>query len=87
MQKYISAAWEALYMLLIYLESLTEPQQHTLITWSQHVHYWPRSYPNGDRAHPDIVTDWWMLFSHVGLADIWLMRYPEHTRICRTLFD
>jgi hypothetical protein len=74
-------------MLLIYLESLSDSQQLQLVAWHQNVNYWPRSYPNGDRACPDIVTDWWMLFSHSGLADLWIMRYPEHTRICRTLFD
>jgi hypothetical protein len=74
-------------MLLIYLESLTDSQQLQLITWHKHVNYWPRSYPNCDRSYPDVVTDWWLLFDNSGLADIWLLRYPEHTRICRTLFD
>jgi hypothetical protein len=76
-------------MLLIYLESLSDSQQHQLVVWNQHhhVHYWPRSYPNHDTASPDIITDWWMLFDNSGLADIWILRWPEHTRVCRTLFD
>lgn len=74
-------------MLLIYLESLSDSQQLQLVAWDKHVNYWPRSYPNGDRSYPDVVTDWWLLFDNSGLADLWILRYPEHTRICRTLFD
>ena len=81
---YISPLWEASYMLLIYLDQLMTPQTKLLHTWHPKVHYWPRSSPITEE---DVVTDWWILFSHVGLADIWILRYPEHTRVCRTLFD
>ena len=70
-------------MLLIYLDQLIVPQTKLLSAWHPRVHYWPRSTPQAE----EIITDWWMLFSHQGLADIWIMRYPEHTRVCRTLFD
>jgi hypothetical protein len=72
-------------MLLIYLAQLTQPQTQLLDTWQPRAHYWPRSIP--DLGSDTVVTDWWILFSHVGLADIWIMRWPEHTRVCRTLFD
>ena len=71
-------------MLLIYLDQLILPQTKLLSDWHPRVHYWPRSHPI---TKEDVVTDWWILFSHVGLADIWILRYPEHTRVCRTLFD
>lgn len=71
-------------MLLIYLDQLIQPQMTLLRSWHPRAHYWPRSHPI---TTDDVVTDWWILFSHPGLADIWLLRYPEHTRVCRTLFD
>ena len=70
-------------MLLIYLDQLIVPQTKLLSAWHPRVHYWPRSTPQAE----EIITDWWILFSHVGLADIWILRWPEHTRVCRTLFD
>jgi len=82
--EYISVASEAISMLLIYLDQLIQPQTQLLHTWHPRVHYWPRSPPISEL---DLVTDWWILFSHAGLADIWLLRWPEHSRVCRTLFD
>ena len=74
-------------MLLIYLDPLTQPQTQLLTLWHPRAHYWPRSMPDPELFSDTIITDWWILFSHAGLADIWLLRYPEHTRVCRTLFD
>jgi hypothetical protein len=70
-------------MLLIYLDQLIVPQTKLLSAWHPRVYYWPRSPPQAE----EIITDWWILFSHAGLADIWILRWPEHTRVCRTLFD
>ena len=70
-------------MLLIYLDQLIVPQTKLLSAWHPRVHYWPRSTPQAE----EIITDWWILFSHAGLADIWILRWPEHTRVCRTSFD
>ena len=74
-------------MLLIYLDPLIDAQIKLLDTWNPKVHYWPRSMPNPELFSDTVITDWWILFSHVGLADIWILRWPEHTRVCRTLFD
>jgi hypothetical protein len=74
-------------MLLIYLAQLTPPQTQLLHTWQPRAHYSPRSLPNPELFTYTTVTDWWILFSYEGLADIWILRYPEHTRVCRTLFD
>jgi hypothetical protein len=74
-------------MLLIYLDQLTQPQTQLLHTWQPRAHYWPRSLPNPELFSDTVITDWWILFSYEGLADIWIMRWPEHTRVCRTLFD
>jgi len=70
-------------MLLIYLDPLIDAQIQLLTLWHPRVNYWPRSTPQAE----EIITDWWILFSHAGLADIWILRWPEHTRVCRTLFD
>ena len=74
-------------MLLIYLDPFDHAQIQLLTLWHPRVNYWPRSMPDPELFSDTVITDWWIPFSHMGLADIWLMRYPEHTRICRTLFD
>ena len=74
-------------MLLIYLDPLIPPQIKLLHSWHPRVNYWPRSRPDPELFSDTVITDWWILFSHQGLADIWILRWPEHTRVCRTLFD
>lgn len=74
-------------MLIVYLEQFEKAQQQLLITWQGRVHYWPRSWQQGDEYNAAIPLDWWLLFSEVMYADIWLLKYPEHSRIIRTLFD
>jgi hypothetical protein len=74
-------------MLIVYLEQFEIRQRELLVTWRTHVHYWPRSYAQGDYYNAAIPTDWWLLFNNVLYADMWLMRYPEQSRIVRTLFD
>jgi hypothetical protein len=34
-----------------------------------------------------IPTDYWLLFNQQLLATQWLLQYPDHTRIVRTLSD
>jgi hypothetical protein len=74
-------------MLLIYLDLFNDSQIKLLTLWSPRVNYWPRSTPDPELFSDTQITDWWILFSHAGQADIWLLRWPEHTRVCRTLFD
>ena len=74
-------------MLLIYLDPFNDSQIKLLHSWTPRVNYWPRSTPDPELILDTVISDWWILFSHAGLADIWIMRYPEHTRVCRTLFD
>ena len=74
-------------MLIVYLTPFEIRQRELLITWRTHVSYWPRSYAHTDRYNAAIPTDWWLLFNNVLYADMWLMRYPESSRIVRTLFD
>lgn len=76
-----------IHMLIVYLEQFQRSQQQLLISWQQHVHYWPRSWAHTDNYNEGIPIDWWLLFSNMGCADIWLMKYPEHSRVIRTLFD
>jgi hypothetical protein len=74
-------------MLIVYLEPL-HTRQHTLLSqWHDYVNYWPRSYSHIELDHQSIVTDYWLLFNNVMYADMWLIRYPEQSRIVRTLFD
>lgn len=74
-------------MLIVYLEPLQTAQQQLLQNWSNNVHYWPRSWSQQDLYNAAIPTDWWLLFKDVLYADMWLLRYPEQSRIIRTLFD
>ena len=75
------------YVLIVYLEPFHTPQTDLLITWRGAVHYWPRSYAHTELELVATVTDWWLLFSNPVLADVWLLKYPEQSRIIRTLFD
>jgi len=74
-------------MLVVYLEPLINAQQQLLQSWSQSVRYWPRSYSHCELDHLAVATDWWLLFSNPLYADIWLIKYPESSRIIMTLFD
>lgn len=74
-------------MLLIYLEPFKESQQLLLASWDRAVHYWPRSRTTNFYYDYTTVLDWWLLFSDPRYADIWLMKYSEHSRIVKTLFD
>ena len=74
-------------MLIVYLEQFQRSQQQLLVAWRDHVHYWPRSWAHTDHYNAGIPTDWWLLFNNVLYADLWLMKYPEQSRIIRTLFD
>ena len=74
-------------MLIVYLEQFQQPQIRLLATWRPVVNFWPRSYAHTELYNAAIPTDWWLLFSDARYADIWLMKYPEQSRIVRTLFD
>lgn len=74
-------------MLLIYLEPFQDCHRQLLASWQPSVHYWPRSSTTNLQYDYSIVLDWWLLFSNPLYADIWLMKYSDHTRIVRTLFD
>jgi hypothetical protein len=74
-------------MLIVYLEPLIPPQQQLILSWGTHVRAWPRSWSQQDCYNAAIPTDWWLLFGNVLYADLWLLRYPEQSRIIRTLFD
>ena len=74
-------------MLLVYLEPFQKVQLELLYSWTTAVHYWPRSYAHTWEYNAAIPTDWWMLFSNPAYADIWLIKYPDHTRVIKTLFD
>ncbi len=74
-------------MLIVYLEQFEKTQQELLISWRSYVHYWPRSWAHTDAYNHSVPTDWWLLFNNGLYADIWLMKYPEQSRIIRTLFD
>jgi hypothetical protein len=74
-------------MLIVYLEPLILPQQQLIHSWGAHVRAWPRSWSQQDSYNAAIPTDWWLLFDSVLYADIWLIKYPEQSRIIRTLLD
>lgn len=75
-------------MLLAYLEPFVDSQTLLLTQWTPHVvTYWPRSHAGCYQYDHSIVTDWWLLFSQAQFASLWLLQYPEHSRVIRTLFD
>lgn len=72
-------------MLLVYLGQLELVQRQLLNTWTGSVHYWPRSWAHTDCFNAAVPCDWWLLFSQPLYADMWILRYPELTRIMRHL--
>jgi hypothetical protein len=74
-------------MLIVYLEPFQQTQHQLLQLWVPHVRAWPRSWSQQDAYNAAVPTDWWLLFNNVLYADMWLLRYPESSRIIRTLFD
>jgi hypothetical protein len=74
-------------MLIVYLEPFNTRHTRLLESWQGQVKYWPRTWSQQDTYNSAIPTDWWLLFNNVLYADMWLMRYPEQSRIIRTLFD
>ena len=74
-------------MLIAYLEPLQHRQIQQLAAWSQWVRYWPRSWVEINQYNAAIPADWWLLFNNVLYSDIWLLQYPEQSRIIRTLLD
>ena len=74
-------------MLIVYLEPLRQQQTVILQSWGHQVRYWPRSWSQQDSYNAAIPTDWWLLFNNVLYADMWLLRFPEQSRIIRTLLD
>jgi len=74
-------------MLIVYLEPFNARHTVLLQSWQGQVQYWPRTWSQQDLYNAAIPTDWWLLFNNVLYADMWLMRYPEQSRIIRTLFD
>lgn len=74
-------------MLIVYLEPFAIAQRELLISWRSYVHYWPRSYVNTEVYNAAIPVDWWLLFNNALYADLWLIKYPDQSRVIRTLFD
>jgi hypothetical protein len=74
-------------MLIVYLEPFNIRHTVLLESWQGQVSYWPRTWSQQDVYNSAVPTDWWLLFNNVLYADMWLMRYPEQSRIVRTLFD
>ena len=71
-------------VLIVYLEPLIVAQCTLLTEWG--TRFWPRSYTLNDHVS-GLPLDYWLLFSATGPAEFWLIKYPEHSRIIRTLFD
>lgn len=72
-------------MLLVYLEPLIITQTELLRQWDSWVHYWPRSWAHTDAFNSAVPLDYWLLFSNPLYASLWMLKYPEHTRIVRNL--
>lgn len=68
-------------MLLVYLEPFCRSQQLLLASWQPAVTYWPRSWARTLDYNAAIPTDWWILFSNILYADLWIMKYPDSSRV------
>jgi len=68
-------------MLLVYLEPFAPSQQQLLASWTTAVSYWPRSWAYTEQHTVAMPTDWWLLFSNSFYADIWIIKYPELSRV------
>lgn len=77
----LSIAHKYVDMLLVYLEPFQQAQQQLLASWRLGVTYWPRSWAYTDLYNAAIPTDWWLLFSNYSYADIWMIKYPELSRV------
>ena len=74
-------------MLIVYLEPFQHSQYTLLQSWAGHVQFWPRSYAHTELYNAAIPCDYWLLFNNLLYADLWILRYPEQSRIVRTLLD
>ena len=74
-------------MLIVYLEPLIIAQIELLNSWNSYVKYWPRSYAHTEVFNSGIPLDYWLLFNQHFYATKWLLKYPEQSRIIKTLID
>lgn len=77
----LSIAHKYVDMLLVYLEPFQQAQQQLLASWRLGVTYWPRSWAYTDNYNAAIPTDWWLLFSTPLYANVWIIKYPELSRV------
>lgn len=74
-------------MLIVYLDAFDTQHFTQLAQWHTTVSYWPRTYSYQEAYNSAVPCDWWILFNNDLQADLWLMRWPDNSRIVPTLLD
>lgn len=68
-------------MLLVWTTLLVPAQQVQLRDIDPRVHFWPRSWEYSLAINHGVPGEWWISFSHSQYGVVWLLYYPEHSRV------
>lgn len=68
-------------MLLVWTSLLVPQQQAQLRTLDPLVSFWPREWRYSALADYPVPGQWWISFSHTRYGLIWIMYYPDHSRV------
>ena len=68
-------------MLLVWSSLLVPQQQAQLRTIDPLVSFWPRGWHYSVLADYPVPGEWWISFSHPQFGLLWILHYPDHSRI------
>lgn len=68
-------------MLVVYLAELRGQDQQHLADIDPAAHYWPRSHTSIELRCTALPSEWYISFSHQRYGCLWVLCYPELTRI------
>jgi hypothetical protein len=68
-------------MLIVWLTILPPEDQQQITYIDPRAKYWPRNWAEGLGYNEAIPIDWWISFSQGKYGLIWIMRYPQWSRI------
>jgi hypothetical protein len=68
-------------MLLVWDTLLVPRQQAQLRDIDPRVVFWPRSWQYSLVADYAVPREWWISFSHSRLGLVWILYYPDHSRV------
>ena len=68
-------------MLLVWNSLLVPRQQAQLRTIDPLVCFWPRSWQHSSIVNYAVPGEWWISFSHTRYGLVWILHYPDHSRV------